>query len=58
MSENNPQDETSCAVYYGPYPKCDPVPTFQKTDEDRESMYYTTDYRDIGTPDEWVTRDG
>lgn len=54
---NNPQDESCCAAYYGPYPKCDPVPITKKTtgDDDGRNL---ADHRDVGTPDEWVTRDG
>ncbi|KAG7345914.1 oxidoreductase molybdopterin binding protein [Nitzschia inconspicua] len=50
------QDSKSCAEYYGPYPKYDPVPTTKLADGNGASS--TTDYRDVGTPDEWVTRDG
>lgn len=51
-SQENPQDESSCAVYYGPYPRYNPVPT-TKGGGGKDA-----DHRDVGTPDEWVKRDG
>ena len=60
---------TSCADLYGPYPSAIPVPFLSKDEdtppahviETAKSMFdlqSTPDYRDKGTPDEWVPRDG
>ena len=64
--------EPSCAELYGPYPKAIPVPFLTIRNEGREGdtpdasvienaktiFDVPTDCRDVGTPDEWVKRDG
>ena len=61
--------ETSCADLYGPYPSSIPVPFLSKDNdtppaqviENAKNMFdlqSTPDYRDKGTPDEWIPRDG
>jgi len=58
-----------CETLYGPYPKAIPVPTISKkgdTPPEKEIAKAKTmwdlskypDHRDVGTPDEWVPRDG
>jgi nitrate reductase (NAD(P)H) len=60
--------EPTCAELYGPYPKAIPVP-FLSAEEDVPSQTIIDnantiydikecDYRDKGTPDEWLPRDG
>jgi len=67
ISENNQPSE--CENLYGPYPKAVPVPTLNKNgDTPSEDIINkartmwdlkdTPDHRDVGTPDEWVPRDG
>ena len=67
ISENNQASE--CENLYGPYPKAVPIPTLNKngdtpSDEvvkNAKTMWDlkdTPDHRDVGTPDEWVPRDG
>jgi hypothetical protein len=53
MPSQEHRDENSCAVYYGPYPTYNPVPTTKNGNTSA-----AVDHRDVGTPDEWVTRDG
>eukprot|EP00563_Minutocellus_polymorphus_P004575 CAMPEP_0181028856 /NCGR_PEP_ID=MMETSP1070-20121207/4888_1 /TAXON_ID=265543 /ORGANISM="Minutocellus polymorphus, Strain NH13" /LENGTH=889 /DNA_ID=CAMNT_0023106127 /DNA_START=22 /DNA_END=2692 /DNA_ORIENTATION=- len=59
----------SCEDLYGPYPSAIPVPYLSKDEdtppaeliENAKSMFdlqSTPDYRDKGTPDEWIPRDG
>jgi nitrate reductase (NAD(P)H) len=62
----------SCRELYGPYPKAIPVPFLNSRNEAREGdtpaasviaqaktiFDVPADYRDVGTPDEWVPRDG
>jgi len=65
-SKNEPSE---CEKRYGPYPKAIPVPTVNKngdtpsedTIKKAKTMWDlkdTPDHRDVGTPDEWVPRDG
>ncbi len=67
VSENNQVSE--CEKLYGPYPKAIPVPTLNKNGDTppedvvnkAKTMWDlkdTPDHRDVGTPDEWVPRDG
>ncbi len=60
---------SECEKLYGPYPRAIPVPSINKDgdtpSEDKVKkaktmwdMKDTPDYRDVGTPDEWVPRDG
>ena len=61
--------EPTCEELYGPYPRNIPVP-FVNADEETppaekvaaaKTMFDLKeypDYRDVGTPDEWVPRDG
>mmetsp|Transcript_2470 Transcript_2470/g.3713 ORF Transcript_2470/g.3713 Transcript_2470/m.3713 type:complete len:886 (-) Transcript_2470:225-2882(-) len=68
MSSLQIEEEVSCEKLYGPYPKAIPVPFLSKAHDipDRkiidsaETIYDvgTPDYRDTGTPDEWLPRDG
>lgn len=61
--------ENSCSYLYGPYPGAIPVPYLSKTLDtppvelvkNARTMWDLKDhpdYRDVGTPDEWVPRDG
>ena len=61
--------DQSGAELYGPYPKAIPVPFTDKdgaippAQELEKAKTYTDlekypDYRDVGTPDEWLPRDG
>jgi nitrate reductase (NAD(P)H) len=61
--------KTRCSELYGPYPRAIPVPFLNKDEEtpapDRIASAKTMfdlsdspDYRDVGTPDEWLPRDG
>ncbi len=64
------EEKTSeCKEKYGPYPRAIPIPYVNKQHDtppfsdilEAETMYdmqSTPDYRDQGTPDEWVPRDG
>lgn len=72
--EMNPDEtkDPTCKELYGPYPKAVPIPFLSSTNEGREGETPSDeviesaksisdlprDYRDVGTPDEWVTRDG
>ena len=57
-----------CEELYGPYPKAIPVPNLSKDEdtppsdvlENAKTIYdiKECDYRDKGTPDEWLPRDG
>jgi nitrate reductase (NAD(P)H) len=59
----------TCEVLYGPYPRAIPVPFINAEEEtpppEKVDAAVTMfdlkeypDYRDVGTPDEWVPRDG
>jgi nitrate reductase (NAD(P)H) len=62
--------EMSCEELYGPYPRAIPVPFTKKGTEETppqekldaaKTMFDLKEYpdhRDVGTPDEWVPRDG
>lgn len=60
--------EESCEQLYGPYPKAIPVPFLNKDGDvpnpeiinNAKTIYDVKepDYRDKGTPDEWLPRDG
>jgi len=61
--------EQTCEETYGPYPRAIPVPHVNKKEEtpsdkviqDAKTMWdiqSTPDHRDVGTPDEWIPRDG
>ena len=67
--EGGSDEPASCLDLYGPYPRAIPVPYLSKDEdtppaevvENAKSMFdlqSTPDYRDKGTPDEWVPRDG
>lgn len=61
--------KSECEELYGPYPRAIPVP-FVNKDHDTPTeatinkaktmfdLQSTPDYRDVGTPDEWIPRDG
>ena len=60
---------SDCEKLYGPYPRAIPVPTVDKNGETAPEavvgkaktiwdLQSTPDYRDVGTPDEWLPRDG
>ena len=62
-------ESKSCYDLYGPYPSAIPVPFLSKDEdtppseviENAKNMFdlqSTPDYRDKGTPDEWIPRDG
>lgn len=62
-------EEKTCSELYGPYPRAIPIPFINKNNDtpsmktinDAKDMWdiqSTPDYRDVGTPDEWVPRDG
>jgi nitrate reductase (NAD(P)H) len=62
-------NDSECKQLYGPYPRAIPVPYLSKNKDtpSKETvekaktmmdMQSTPDYRDKGTPDEWVPRDG
>lgn len=62
-------DEPSCEELYGPYPKAVPIPFTSKdgatppAQELEKAKSYADlakfpDHRDVGTPDEWLPRDG
>mmetsp|Transcript_20965 Transcript_20965/g.30209 ORF Transcript_20965/g.30209 Transcript_20965/m.30209 type:complete len:879 (+) Transcript_20965:117-2753(+) len=61
--------EPTCEEVYGPYPKAIPTPFLDKEGklppkdkiDEAKNMFDLKeypDYRDVGTPDEWVPRDG
>ncbi len=61
--------KSECEELYGPYPRAIPVPFVDKTHAtpsddtvaNAKTMWdlqSTPDYRDAGTPDEWIPRDG
>ena len=61
--------EISCEKIYGPYPRAIPVPHLNKNNDKPSALTIknaktmwdiqsTPDYRDVGTPDEWIPRDG
>jgi len=63
------ETEISCESLYGPYPSSIPVPTLNKEGKTPPSevvdnaktmwdLQSTPDHRDVGTPDEWIPRDG
>ena len=63
------KDDESCAELYGPYPSSIPVPMTHKDGRTpspyivakAETMWDLSsypDHRDVGTPDEWIPRDG
>lgn len=68
--EDSPDYYTmSCEKLYGPYPRAIPVPTLNKAGDTPPTevvakartmwdLQKTPDHRDVGTPDEWVPRDG
>jgi len=60
---------SNCEKLYGPYPRAIPVPHINKNEDtppddvvkNAKTLYdmqSTPDHRDVGTPDEWVPRDG
>jgi len=62
-------DKPSCEKLYGPYPRAIPIPHLDKNGktppsekiEGAKTMFDLKefpDHRDVGTPDEWVPRDG
>lgn len=62
-------EKLDCLKLYGPYPRAIPVPYITKDEETPSSAIIasaktmwdlkdTPDHRDIGTPDEWIPRDG
>mmetsp|Transcript_14862 Transcript_14862/g.28295 ORF Transcript_14862/g.28295 Transcript_14862/m.28295 type:complete len:911 (+) Transcript_14862:257-2989(+) len=71
-AENHKHDDkaiTTCADRYGPYPSSIPVPMTHKDGrtpsayivskaKDMWDMQSYPDHRDVGTPDEWIPRDG
>ena len=72
FSDVSESDEPSCMELYGPYPKAIPIPFLTVENEGREGSTPDAsvienaktqfdcppDVRDVGTPDEWVPRDG
>lgn len=59
----------SCEKLYGPYPRAIPVPYVNKNEDTPDEktiagaktmwdLQSTPDHRDVGTPDEWIPRDG
>ena len=61
--------ELTCEQIYGPYPKAIPIPYINKDLDTPDSAKIDSaktlydlqeypDYRDVGTPDEWLPRDG
>jgi nitrate reductase (NAD(P)H) len=68
MVEGN-KKVSECETLYGPYPRAIPVPSINKNGdtppneviENAKTMWdvqSTPDHRDVGTPDEWIPRDG
>ena len=67
MATTKDSSDMTCEELYGPYPRAIPVPYVNKDldtpDEDKvsgakEIYEMPPDYRDVGTPDEWLPRDG
>ncbi|KAL7569944.1 hypothetical protein ACA910_008604 [Epithemia clementina (nom. ined.)] len=72
FEKESEDDQSSCLELYGPYPKAIPVPFLTVTNEGREGTTPASsvlenaksvfdcppDIRDVGTPDEWIPRDG
>lgn len=66
--EQSDLSSKSCVELYGPYPRAIPVPYLSKKEDipdlsditaaDKWSDVKARDHRDVGTPDEWVPRDG
>ena len=63
------EKKSQCEELYGPYPRAIPVPFVNKQNEtpseekieNAKTMWdlqSTPDHRDVGTPDEWIPRDG
>eukprot|EP00547_Thalassionema_nitzschioides_P003977 CAMPEP_0194202222 /NCGR_PEP_ID=MMETSP0156-20130528/2296_1 /TAXON_ID=33649 /ORGANISM="Thalassionema nitzschioides, Strain L26-B" /LENGTH=867 /DNA_ID=CAMNT_0038927653 /DNA_START=77 /DNA_END=2680 /DNA_ORIENTATION=- len=63
------EDDMTCQKLYGPYPRAIPVPQLNKDGETppnekidgAKNMFDLKefpDHRDVGTPDEWIPRDG
>lgn len=63
------KEANECQKLYGPYPKAIPVPTINKNGDTPSDdavknaktmwdMKDSPDHRDVGTPDEWIPRDG
>jgi len=61
--------KSECEEKYGPYPRAIPVPYVNKNNDtppeeavkNAKTMFdlqSTPDHRDVGTPDEWIPRDG
>ena len=61
--------KSECEELYGPYPRAIPVPFVNKNEDTPAAdavakaktmwdLQSTPDYRDKGTPDEWIPRDG
>ena len=49
----------TCEELYGPYPDPTPLPWQNSRNEGREGdASATVDFRDVGSPDEWLPRDG
>jgi len=48
--------DESCLSLYGPYPLAIPIPYVSKDEAPGDAT--VADYRDVGTPDEWLPRDG
>lgn len=70
MSTPMSKEEAECLKLYSPYPRAIPVPFLEKTHsktpskekiakaKDMWDIKDSPDYRDVGTPDEWIPRDG
>jgi len=69
MFSKKKETTNECQTLYGPYPRAIPVPYLSKNEDtpSKETidgaktmfdLQSTPDYRDKGTPDEWVPRDG
>jgi nitrate reductase (NAD(P)H) len=62
------EEELTCEKLYGPYPSAIPIPSIDKDGKTPPTQMITSaktmfdithaDYRDVGTPDEWIPRDG
>lgn len=63
------EDDMTCEKLYGPYPRAIPVPQLDKEGKTPPSEKIDSaknmfdlkefpDHRDVGTPDEWIPRDG
>ena len=68
-SESSTSPTSTCEALYGPYPRAIPVPHLSREGQvpppaiveaalRPSDMASTPDHRDVGTPDEWVPRDG